>query len=82
MAALYVGAIPGPSVVGDIYHYHLLAMDDSYSGNVTRVPATGGVRFEIVEEFVWDFELDDGGFVQTGDVWEWGAPTSGPGAAY
>ena len=78
----WVGMIPGPSEVGDIYNYHLLAMDASYSGNVTRMPATGEFAFEIVEEFVWDFEADDGGFVQTGDVWEWGAPTNGPGAAY
>ncbi len=78
----YVAWIPGPSVVGDVYNYYLYAMDTSYSGNVTRVPDAGYYHFEIVEEFVWDFELDDGGFVQTGDVWEWGAPTTGPGAAH
>ncbi|MCK4773369.1 MAG: immune inhibitor A, partial [Candidatus Krumholzibacteria bacterium] len=78
----YDGLIPGPSEVGDIYNYYILAMDASYSGNVTRVPETGAHAFEIVEEFVWDFEQDDGGFVQTGDIWEWGAPTSGPGAAH
>jgi subtilisin family serine protease len=78
----YCGAIPGPSMVGDYYEYYIYAMDESYSGNVTRMPETGRYRFEIVEEFVWDFEPDDGGFVQTGDVWQWGAPTSGPGAAH
>jgi len=25
-----------------------------------------------------DFEADDGGLVQTGDLWQWGAPGSGP----
>ncbi|MDI6807636.1 MAG: S8 family serine peptidase [Candidatus Eisenbacteria bacterium] len=78
----YYGAIPGPSVVGDYYDYYLLAMDDSYSGNVTRMPATGSYHFEIVEYFSWDFEEYDGEFVPTGGVWEWGAPTSGPGNAH
>jgi subtilisin family serine protease len=77
----YMCEIPGPSEVGDVYNYYLLAMDDSYSGNATRVPDTGWYDFEIVEEFVWDFEQDDGYFTPTGDVWEWGAPTSGPGGA-
>ena len=75
------GAIPGPSEVGDVYEYYLLAMDESYRGNVTRVPAMGTYEFEIVEYFFWDFEYDDGDFVAIGDVWEWGAPTSGPGGA-
>jgi subtilisin family serine protease/bacillopeptidase F (M6 metalloprotease family) len=78
----YMGMIPGPSEVGDVYNYHILAMDESYSGNVTRVPAEGSYSFEIVEEFVWDFELDDGGFIQTGDIWEWGTPTYGPDGAH
>ncbi len=78
----YEGLIPGPSEVGDAYNYYLLAMDASYSGNVTRVPGTGAYSFEIVEEFVWDLEGDDGSFIQTGDTWAWGAPTNGPGAAY
>jgi subtilisin family serine protease len=78
---MYCGDIPGPTEVGDYFDYYILAMDESYSGNVTRVPATGTYQFEIVEEFVWDFELDDGGFMQAGDIWEWGSPTSGPGGA-
>jgi subtilisin family serine protease len=78
----YVGAIPGPTEVGDQFDYHILAMDESYSGNVTRLPATGTFHFSIVEEFVWDFEMDDGGFTPGGGVWEWGAPTSGPGGAH
>jgi len=77
----YHGEIPGPSVVGDIYEYHILAMDESYHGNVARVPESGEFSFEIVEYFLWDFEPDDGGFTETGGVWEWGAPTSGPGNA-
>ncbi len=77
----YHGAVPGPSEVGDEYEYYLLAMDDSYRGNVTRVPANGTFDFEIVEYFLWDFEYDDGGFISFGEVWEWGAPTSGPGGA-
>lgn len=78
----YHGAIPGKSQVGDVYDYYLYAMDEAYSGNVTRVPATGAYEFRIVAYFFWDFEANDGGFVQTGNVWEWGAPTSGPGNAY
>jgi subtilisin family serine protease len=79
---MYCGAIPGPSEVGDVYEYHLLAMDESYRGNVTRVPDMGEYSFEIVEYFLWDFEYDDGGFTVGNDVWEWGAPTSGPGGAH
>ncbi len=78
----YCGAIPGPSQVGDYYEYWIYAMDESYSGNVTRMPDTGAYRFDIVEEFVWDFEADNGDFAATGGVWEWGHPTSGPGAAH
>jgi len=78
----YHGAIPGPSVVGDVYSYYLYAMDEAYNGNVARVPATGAYSFEIVEYFLWDFEPDNGGFAETGGVWEWGAPTSGPGNAH
>ncbi|HET6348359.1 MAG TPA: S8 family serine peptidase [Candidatus Krumholzibacteria bacterium] len=78
----YVGEIPGPTQVGDQFDYHIIAMDESYSGNVAREPETGDYHFSIVEEFVWDFEGDDGGFTPSGGVWEWGAPTSGPGAAH
>ncbi|MCK4349648.1 MAG: immune inhibitor A, partial [Candidatus Krumholzibacteria bacterium] len=77
----YHGEILGPSVVGDVYEYHLYAMDKSYHGNVTQVPESGEFSFEIVEFFLWDFELDDGGFVESGNIWEWGEPTSGPGGA-
>ena len=80
--SMYRGEIPGPSQVGDFYDYHILAMDESYDGNVTRVPATGDARFTIVEEFVWDFENDNGGYTPSGGVWEWGTPTSGPGGAH
>jgi subtilisin family serine protease len=79
---IYYGEIPGPSEVGDFYDYHIYAMDESYSGNVTRVPETGAYEFSIVEEFVWNFEADDGGWVPMGGVWEWGSPTSGPGDAH
>lgn len=79
---VYRGEIPGPTAVGDSFDYYILVMDESYSGNVTRVPATGAYHFTIVEEFVWDFEADDGGFTPNGGVWAWGAPTSGPGAAH
>ncbi|HEX5130954.1 MAG TPA: S8 family serine peptidase [Candidatus Krumholzibacteria bacterium] len=82
MPAAFVGEIPGPSEVGDEYDYYLLAMDESYSGNATRLPETGTFQFTIVEEFVWDFEMDDGGFTPGGGVWEWGTPTSGPGGAH
>jgi subtilisin family serine protease len=78
----YHAAIPGPSEVGDYYDYHIYAIDDSYTGNVTRVPETGAYHFEIVEYFVWNFESDDGGFAVAGDVWEWGEPTDGPGSAH
>lgn len=78
----YCGAIPGPSEVGDYYEYYIYAMDESYSGNVTRMPATGAYRFDIVEEFVWDFEFDNGEFTVDGNVWEWGSPTAGPGNAH
>ncbi|HEU4365600.1 MAG TPA: S8 family serine peptidase, partial [Candidatus Krumholzibacteria bacterium] len=79
---VYVAGIPGPSEIGDQYDYYILVMDESYSGNTTRAPATGAYHFTIVEEFVWDFEMDDGGFTPNGGVWAWGAPTSGPGAAH
>ncbi len=78
----YRGAIPGPTAVGDYFNYWIYAMDEAYAGNVRRMPSTGAYRFEIVEHFLWDFEPDDGGFVQTGNIWEWGAPTTGPGSAH
>jgi|GEM_PF-980535 len=78
----YYGEIPGPAEVGDFYDYFVYAMDESYSGNVTRVPEMGAYRFDIVEQFVWDFEEYNGYFTPTGEVWEWGEPTSGPGEAH
>jgi subtilisin family serine protease len=78
----YHAAIPGPCVVGDYFDYYLYAMDEAYAANVRRLPSFGAYHFEIVEYFAWDFEVDDGGFLQTGNVWEWGEPTSGPGAAH
>jgi hypothetical protein len=35
-------------------------------------------------QYATDFEADNGGFTQTGsyNLWAWGAPTSGPGAAH
>ncbi|MCK5407298.1 MAG: immune inhibitor A, partial [Candidatus Krumholzibacteria bacterium] len=78
---VYEGDIPGPSVVGDLYDYYILARDIAAVPNIAREPHTGTHQFEIVDFFAWDFEADDGGFAGTGD-WEWGAPTSGPGAAH
>jgi len=36
------------------------------------------------DRYATDFETDDGGFTQTGshNLWAWGVPTSGPGAAH
>lgn len=80
--AEYVGQIPGPTVVGDRIDYYILAMDRSYAGNAARFPASGTNHFTIVEEFVWDFETDNGNYIPAGNVWEWGVPASGPGAAH
>jgi hypothetical protein len=78
----YAGAIPGPSVYGDVYEYYIIARDAATVPNSAREPAAGWHAFTIVDFFAWDFEADDGGFAAGGPDWEWGSPTTGPGNAW
>jgi hypothetical protein len=80
--ALYAADIPGPSVLGDLYEYFIIARDVAVVPNTARSPAAGYHALEIVDFYVWDFEADDGGFAAAGPDWEWGEPTSGPGGGH
>jgi hypothetical protein len=46
------------------------------------VPVEIGEKVYTTTGYFNNFEANDGGFTQTGGQWAWGAPTSGPGAAY
>ncbi|MFA5102570.1 MAG: hypothetical protein WC525_05410, partial [Candidatus Thermoplasmatota archaeon] len=46
------------------------------------VPVSIGAKIYSTDGYFNNFEANDGGFVQSGNQWEWGAPTTGPGAAY
>ncbi len=52
-------------------------------GNIGKQPLNYAADFMLVAYFE-DFEASDGGYTVTGDnpSWEWGKPTSGPGAAW
>jgi hypothetical protein len=78
----YEASFPGPSVLGDLYEYFILAGDIAAVPNQARSPASGFHTLEIVDFYAWDFEADNGGFTTLGQDWEWGAPTTGPGNAY
>jgi hypothetical protein len=52
-------AFPNVGVLGDEFEYWILAVDASRAGNTTRLPATGGYRFQLVETLEDGFE--DGG---------------------
>ena len=49
-----------------------------------RSDDTEGNDVVVVTEILEDFETDGGGFTHSGvqDPWQWGVPTSGPGAAH
>jgi hypothetical protein len=79
---LYEANIPGPSILGDVYNYYILARDNADIPNTARDPLVGVHSFEIVDYYVWDFEADDGGFSASGPDWEWGSPTTGPDSAH
>ncbi len=80
----YQGQIsPAQMKAGDLFEYRILAIDKSHSGNRIYVPATGFYRFYIVPGLLFDFEADNANFKATrGKDWNWGRPTSGPGAAH
>jgi hypothetical protein len=46
------------------------------------IPIEIGAKIYSTDGYYNNFETSDGGFVQTGNQWEYGTPTSGPGAAY
>ena len=63
----------------------VLEVEDAVAELVTlNGEDTEGMDIEIQSEFVEDFEASGGGFTHSGDndAWEWGVPTSGPGAAH
>jgi len=65
------GYLTGPFVAGYRVEYVVTARDASFSGNTTRIPASGWYSFRVLNSIVYDFEITDGGFTPTND-WQWG----------
>lgn len=79
----YAAAIPGYMVTTDGVEYYILVND--YGNNEITSPTYSiEVSNGITPGYFQDFENDNIGFVSggTNNTWEWGVPTSGPGAAY
>lgn len=71
----------GGAVLADVVHYRVRATDGAGVPNVQLEPPTDSHSFNVVTGWLRDFEADDAAFVSTED-WQWGEPTSGPGAAF
>ncbi len=79
----------GAYYIGPIYDgtYTVRASKYGFTDSTKQVVVSGntsGVDFTLYPQNVLyqsDFEADNGGLTGTGD-WQWGVPTSGPGAAY
>jgi hypothetical protein len=75
------GVMPG--------NIRILAMKDGYvTAEVDTFLTNDGLDIHVsfmlypgTNDYAFDFENDNGGFVGSGS-WEWGVPTSGPGSAY
>jgi len=80
----YEGVIVPDTVnVGDLFEYKIVATDISFNLNTTVEPAEGFHSFYVLSGFVFDFELDNGGFTtNTPSDWQWGSPTVGPLSAF
>jgi len=65
------------TVLGDVIHYRVVAVDSATSPNTAFVPGVNDYSFRVVQGFARDFEADDAGFTATND-WAWGTPVGDP----
>ncbi|WP_045516760.1 S8 family peptidase [Neobacillus niacini] len=79
---IYQAAIPGEDIAGESFSYTLKVTD--FGGNETVNEYTVAVLPGITIGYAHDFESNPDGWTSYGaaNTWEWGAPTSGPGAAF
>ncbi len=80
-----ISVTPGTYNVSAYKDYHWTT--DTVFGVAVAVDETVTVDFTLnrlpfVSLIDADFEVSDGGFTVSGGGWEWGTPTSGPGAAH
>ena len=79
----YAGIIPVENAVaGDYYDYKIVAQDISVITNTTQKPENGFYRINIKNSILYDFELESTFTTDSGNDWQWGTPTSGPGSAH
>ena len=79
----YAGVIPVDTVVaGDYYEYKIVARDISVNLNTAQSPETGFYRIAIKNSILYDFELESTFNNDSGNDWQWGTPTFGPGSAH
>jgi bacillopeptidase F len=79
---IYQLTIPGEDIAGDSFTYTWKAID--FGGNETSHEYTVTVLPGITVGYTQDFEHNPDGWTSFGDAnsWEWGVPTTGPGAAF
>jgi len=82
---LLVSTIISPSQDGDAKTLPVkatIANIGQYRERDFFVPMQIGQKIYNIDGFFSNFETSDAGFVQAGNQWEWGVPTSGPNGAY
>ncbi|NYE03934.1 bacillopeptidase F (M6 metalloprotease family) [Bacillus niacini] len=79
---IYQAAIPGEHIAGESFSYTVRVTD--FGGNETINQYSVAVLPGITVGYAHDFESNPDGWTTYGalNTWEWGAPTSGPGAAF
>ncbi|MDF2855371.1 MAG: peptidase [Neobacillus sp.] len=79
---MYQANIPGEDIAGNSFVYKWKATD--FGGNETVSEYTVTVLPGITVGYAQDFENNPDGWTSYGDLntWEWGVPSSGPGAAF
>jgi bacillopeptidase F len=79
---IYQAAIPGEDIAGESFSYSIKVTD--FGGNETVNEYSVAVLPGITVGYAQDFESNPDGWTSYGaaNTWEWGAPTTGPGAAF
>ncbi|MET3575197.1 S8 family serine peptidase [Bhargavaea ullalensis] len=79
---LYAVSVPGEDIADGSFEYSF-TINDFGNNTVTAGPFSIGVLPGITAGYFTDFAQKPNGWVSFGnaDSWEWGKPTSGPGAA-
>lgn len=79
---IYQSWVPMSFDSGDVIEYKIVATDQSRLPNLAAAPDSGFHRFKIIDHIIFTFEKNNGGFVASDSLWQWGKLLSGPDSAY